>query len=165
MSQQVTPQKAQQFLALLKKDLNKSDQLLQFLEAEKSAIEKRDFDSYNALSNNKKQLLIEIESMERERHAVMADMGFSVDKAGFESFLTQVPSNWRARFEALWNSLTDKLQRCRALNQVNGKILLHAQIATERLMQMLQGVNSNQTVYHANGRTSQTGKNRCLAMA
>ncbi|MDX1693365.1 MAG: flagellar protein FlgN [Ketobacteraceae bacterium] len=165
MSTQVTPQNAQQFLGLLKKDLSKADQLLQYLEAEKSAIEKRDLDGYHGLQNNKKQLLIEIESLDRERKSLMESMGFSADKQGFQSFLQQVPANWRSRFEHLWESLSGKLNRCKDLNQVNGKILLHAQIATERLMQMIKGVSTNETVYQQNGRTSQGGNARCLATA
>ncbi len=165
MSTQVTPQKAQQFLALLKKDLTKADQLLQYLEAEKAAIEKRDFTGYHGLQNNKKQLLIEIESLDRERQGLMQEMGFAADKEGFEEFLEKVPTNWRARFEDLWESLSAKMNRCRDLNQINGKILLHAQIATERLMQMIKGVSSNQTVYRANGRTTQSGDQRRLATA
>lgn len=164
-SHKVTPQKAQQFLALLKKDLSKADQLLQYLEAEKSAIETRDFDGYHGLQNNKKQLLIDIEALDRERTALMQEMGFSADKQGFDEFVKLVPTNWQQRFNDMWTTLSEKMNRCRDLNQVNGKVLHHAQIATERLMQMIKGVSSNQTVYHANGRTTQSGNARCLATA
>ena len=161
----VTPQSAQKFLQLLKQDLGKTDQLLQYLEAEKSAIEARDFDAYNKLLNNKKQLLIEIEGLERERQTMMQQMEFSADKEGFQQFLNYVPSSWKARFEDLWQSLSDKLNRCRDLNQINGKILLHAQIATERLMQLMKGVAPNQMVYRPNGRTSMLGNQRTIATA
>lgn len=165
MAQQVTPQKAQQFLASLKKDLGKADQLLQYLEAEKSAIQERDFKGYHAMMTNKKQLLVDIESADRERQAIMQEMGFSADKEGFQAFLTQVPTNWRERFETMWEALSSKMNRCKDLNQVNGKILLHAQMATERLLQLVKGVSPNETVYHANGRTTQNGNQRCLATA
>ena len=136
----VNPQTAQKFLHVLKKDLGKTDQLLQYLEAEKSAIEARDFDAYNSLLNNKKQLLVDIESLERERRSMMQEMEFSADKDGFSEFLNHVPSSWKGRFEDLWRSLSEKLKRCRDLNQINGKILLHAQIATERLMQLIRAL-------------------------
>lgn len=165
MSTQVTPQKAQKFLSILKKDLSKADQLLQYLEAEKSAIEKRDLDGYQGLQNNKKQLLIDIEALDRERKTLMEEMGFATDKEGFYAFLEKVPGNWRSPFEDLWRTLSEKMNRCKDLNQVNGKILLHAQVATERLMQMIQGVSTNETVYRANGRTSQSSNARCLATA
>merc|ERR1711916_265607 len=79
MTQKVTPQNAQKFLELLKTDLTKTDQLVQYLEAEKSAIQERDFDSYTSLLSKKKHLLIEIESIDRNRQALMADMGFPGD--------------------------------------------------------------------------------------
>lgn len=162
---QVTPQKAQQFLALLKKDFTKASQLLQFLEAEKAAIEQRDFKGYHGLQDNKRQLLVEVEALNRERANILADMGFSADKPGFESFLNKVPANWRDRFEHSWAALSKTMNRCRDLNDINSKILLHAQIATERLMQMIKGVSANQTVYRANGRTTQAGQPRSLATA
>lgn len=162
---EVTPKKAQQFLELLKKDIAKTDQLMQYLEAEKKAIEDRDYDNYNKLLEHKKHLLIEVESLDHERQKIMQEMGFSSDKEGFNRFLAQVPSTWKSRFEDLWSTLTDKLNRCRDLNQVNGKILLHAQIATERLMQMMKGVSPNETIYHANGRTTAGASQRCLATA
>ena len=161
----VNPQTAQKFLQLLKLDLGKTDQLLQYLEAEKSAIEARDFDAYNNLLNSKKQLLIEIESLERERRSMMEQMQFSPDKEGFNEFLNHVPSSWKGRFEDLWSTLSQKLGRCRDLNQINGKILLHAQIATERLMQLMKGVSQNEMVYRPNGRTAILGNQRSLATA
>ena len=164
-SPQVTPQNAQQFLSLLKQELTKASQLIQYLEAEKTAIEKRDFKGYHALQNNKKQFLIDVETLSRERAGLMSSMGFSPDKEGFSEFLEKVPTNWRNRFQECWSALSVKMNRCRDLNQVNSKILLHAQIATERLMQMIKGVSANQTVYHANGRTSQSGQQRSLATA
>ncbi|MCG8668790.1 MAG: flagellar protein FlgN [Pseudomonadales bacterium] len=165
MSHQVTPQKAQQFLELLKTDLRKTDELVQYLEAEKSAIQERDFDSYTSLLSQKKHLLVEIESLDRERQNLMTAMGFPGTKEGFEDFLQYVPSAWKGRFEDIWSALTKKLNRCKDLNQINGKILLHAQIATDRLMQMIKGVSPNETVYRANGQRSQIGNQRSLAMA
>lgn len=165
MTTKVTPQNAQKFLELLKTDLAKTDQLVQYLEAEKSAIQERDFDSYTSLLSKKKHLLIEIESIDRNRQALMVEMGFPGDKEGFHNFLNHVPSAWKTKFEDLWNALATTLNRCKDLNQINGKILLHAQIATDRLMQMIKGVSPNETVYRANGRKSQGANQRMLATA
>lgn len=165
MSESITPTIAQNLMAILNRHLTAVKKLMQYLDAEKSAIEKRDYDAYYAIAENKKHLLIDIETVERERHALLHSIGVSVDKAGFDTFLSNIPKPWQHKFTSVWDELRDGLNRCRDTNQVNGKILLHAQIASERLLQLVKGVRPNETVYVANGRTQNNCDHRSLALA
>lgn len=164
-SQHITPQFAQQLLAVLSRHLEGTKRLLQYLDAEKSAIEKRDYDAYYAIVENKKQTLVSIESTERERHSLLHSIGYEIDKAGFEAFVRKIPATWQTRFNDVWNNLSQNLKRCRDLNEVNGKVLLHAQLASERLLQVIKGVRPNETVYRANGRAHAGASHRSLATA
>jgi flagella synthesis protein FlgN len=165
MTSQVTPTHAQKLLQAIQHDIQISGQLLALLKQEKQALERRDYSDYHPIIETKKKHLQELEMADRKRRDLMAEMGFSADSEGLNAFLAHIPVAWRGRFEGAWNQLMGNLQTCRHQNEVNGRILNHAQQAIERLMSYLRGVSPNQAIYTKTGRKGLLASNRSLAMA
>lgn len=165
MTVALNPQNARQLLQLLEQDKQVSQRLIALLSEERAALEKRDYSRYHELIEQKKEVLLSLDKVDRDRRVLMESMGYSVDKDGMEALISQLPAAWQARFQTLWSELTSNLATCRHLNEVNGRILNHAQQAIERLMSFLRGVSPQQSIYNRQGKKGLLAGNRSLAMA
>ena len=165
MANPVSPQTAQQLLKALEHDQKLALQLKTLLQEEKSSLEKRQYDAYQRLLKQKTQYLVELEQADTVRRNAMTAMGFSSDKEGFIAFIEQVPKSWQSRFQRNWESLSDLMNTCARLNKINGKILAHAQISLDRLMNLLRGNPQQIATYQSNGRHSAASAHRMLATA
>jgi len=165
MAAKVNPAQAQELLSVLEKDRNLSAHLLLLLQEERESLELRQFKTYSDILVRKQQALVELESTDSRRRALMVEMGFSADSEGFTSFLKFIPSQWQKKLSILWEQLTESLKQCDKLNKINGKILLHSQIAIDRLMGLIKGQPTQQSTYTRSGRKGYVESNRCLAVA
>ena len=165
MATKVNPAQAQSLLALLEKDRNLSTHLVLLLEEERSSLEHREFKTYSQILSRKQRALVDLESTDSERRALMQTMGFSSDNDGFLSFLKLIPHQWQKKFSLLWEQLTEGLKQCDNLNKINGQILLHSQIAIDRLMGLMKGQTPQNNIYTKSGRSGSLDSNRRLALA
>ncbi|RLT92593.1 flagella synthesis protein FlgN [Ketobacter sp.] len=165
MTNQVSPQAAQQLLRAIEKDYALAQTLKTVLQEEKSILEQRQYAAHSALLSRKTQLLMELDQADHARRQAMADMGLQLDKQGFDLFVQQVPPTWQARFQSGWEKLADTMNACARLNRVNGKILAHAQNSMEHLMSIIKGTANQVSVYQANGRRNLNAAHRMLATA
>jgi flagellar biosynthesis/type III secretory pathway chaperone len=165
MSNQITPKAAQHLLQAIEQDIQLAQSLKTILQEEKSLLEQRQYSAHNALLSQKTQLLMELDQADMTRRQIMTEMGLALDKSGFELFVQQVPAAWQERFENGWERLTDTMNTCARLNQVNGKILSHARNSMERLMGIIKGSQNQAAVYLANGRRNMSAPNRMLVTA
>ncbi|OUS29711.1 hypothetical protein A9Q99_08530 [Gammaproteobacteria bacterium 45_16_T64] len=165
MSSKVNPAHAQNLLKVLEKDRNLSTHLVLLLKEERESLELRQFKSYSQILARKQRTLVDLESTDCQRREIMVGMGFSGDNDGFLAFLKLIPHQWQKKFSALWEQLTESLQQCENLNKINGKILLHSQIAIDRLMGLMKGQTQQACLYTKSGRAGPTEAQRMLATA
>lgn len=165
MSSPVSPKVAQQLLQVIEHDCQLANQLKTILQEEKTLLEQRQYNAHSELVQTKTQRLIALEDADQKRRQLLAEMGFSADRDGFEAFLKNVPASWQERFRQHWDQLSDTMNTCGRLNRVNGKILAHAQHSMERLMTIIKGTVNQVAVYQANGRKSSNAGHRMLVTA
>jgi len=165
MTTKVDPAQAQSLLKILEQDSNLSTHLVSLLKEERESLELRQFKTYSDILARKQRTLVDLESTDVQRRTLMQAMGFSGDNEGFLAFLKLIPYQWQKKFTLLWDQLTTSLQQCDSLNKINGKILLHSQIAIDRLMGLIKGQSPQQNIYTKSGRAGSLESNRCLAMA
>jgi len=165
MTTKVDPAQAQSLLKILEQDSNLSAHLVSLLKEERESLELRQFQTYSDILARKQRTLVDLESTDVQRRSLMQAMGFSGDNEGFLAFLKLIPYQWQKKFTLLWDQLTNSLQQCDSLNKINGKILLHSQIAIDRLMGLIKGQSPQQNIYTKSGRAGSLESNRCLAMA
>jgi len=165
MTTKVDPAQAQSLLKILERDSNLSTHLVSLLKEERETLELRQFKTYSDILARKQRTLVDLESTDVQRRTLMQGMGFTGDNEGFLAFLKLIPYQWQKKFTLLWELLTSSLQQCDSLNKINGKILLHSQIAIDRLMGLMKGQSPQQSTYTKSGRPGSLESNRCLAMA
>lgn len=165
MATKVNPAQAQSLLKILEKDRNLSTHLVLLLKEERDSLEQRQFQTYSKILARKQRTLVDLETTDTQRRTLMQGMGFSGDNEGFLSFLKLIPHQWQKKFSLLWEQLSESLRQCDNLNKINGKILLHSQIAIDRLMGLMKGQAPQQNIYTKSGRTGSLESHRCLATA
>ena len=165
MATKVNPAQAQSLLKILEKDRNLSTHLVLLLKEERESLEKRQFQTYSKILASKQRTLVDLETTDTQRRTLMQSMGFTGDNDGFVTFLKLIPHQWQKKFSLLWEQLTESLRQCDNLNKINGKILLHSQIAIDRLMGLMKGQSPQQNIYTKSGRAGSLESNRCLATA
>ena len=165
MANHVSPQKAQKFLKTLEQDAQLASTLVSLLEQERNTLEQRNFNTYKQILADKQQCLVQLESLANNRRSTMESMGVSADSAGFIAFIKLIPSQWQNKFTRAWDQLTAHLTKCSTLNSINGRILIHSQIAADRLMRIIKGQDLTPAFYTRSGRTGSRQSNRRLASA
>lgn len=165
MTVNVSPKIAQQLLTVMERDLALATQLKSLLQEEKNNLQQRQYSAYQQVIKDKTQVLVQLDHADNERKQIMSSMGFSADRDGFFQFLRHVPSSWKEKYSACWEQLSDTMNTCARLNQVNGKILAHSQSAMERLMHVIRGTHNQPNIYRSNGRRELGVTNRMLATA
>lgn len=165
MAIQISPKAAQQLLQAIEQDYKLAQTLKTLLQEEKTILEQRQYAAHTSLLSRKTQLLMELDQADNTRRQIMLEMGLQLDKAGFDLFVSQVPSSWQERFQTSWEKLSDTMNTCARLNKVNGKILAHSQNSMERLMSIIKGTASQVSIYQSNGRRNLNANHRMLATA
>ena len=102
---------------LLNKQLEQLQSLRQLLEDEKVLLTERDPEALNALTQQKQTLLLAIEGLDAN---ISQNTQFLADK---QQGLLAEPLQL----------IQSTLAECQALNQVNGQIIAHSQLAVERM--------------------------------
>lgn len=122
---------------LLNKQLEQLQSLRQLLEDEKVLLTERDPEALNALTQQKQTLLLAIEGLDAN---ISQNTQFLADK---QQGLLAEPLQL----------IQSTLAECQALNQVNGQIIAHSQLAVERMKTtLLERHNRSSMTYDSKGK-------------
>ena len=122
---------------LLNKQLEQLQSLRQLLEDEKVLLTERDPEALNALTQQKQTLLLAIEGLDAN---ISQNTQFLADK---QQGLLAEPLQL----------IQSTLAECQALNQVNGQIIAHSQLAVERMKTtLLERHNRSSMTYDNKGK-------------
>jgi len=123
----------------LQQQFKQLEQLESLLNTERAILEARDPDKLISVAEEKNTLLVAIQNLDIE---LSQSLQFKEEKSqGLHEKLLQ-------QTEAL-------LIKCKELNQVNGQIIEHSQLAVERMKSsLLQSHNKSSVTYNAKGKAS-----------
>lgn len=149
------------FIELLKKDVETLNHLECLLSEERAALESRDLVTLQTLTNQKNAILELMAENARQRLAWLESTGLSKSR-----FLELVKAK-APPVHALYMRTESELSRIKAINEVNGRILLRTQQVNERLMDIIRGKgHMTSDLYAANGqKMSADGAAHSLALA
>ncbi len=119
-----------------------AEQLYELIDAEAAAIIESDALALEHFAESKRQLFVELESLEQQRR-----LNFPTP-ADFEAALAN-DSGLLQR----WQELTKLLGLCQRSNLINGQILHKRAETTLRTLEILTGRSTQGVTYDANGRT------------
>lgn len=121
--------------------------VLAALEAEQQALRQRDADALLQAVNTKAASLARADELEKQRHAVMRNMGVS-ENSGIEE---------------RWQQVLALTRRCRAINESNGQFIRGQRRRVDATLQLLRGGFTSVTEYGPGGEGRPRSASRTLA--
>ncbi len=126
--------------------------LLEYLEAERSALSRRDLELLEQTTRAKIQYTRQLEELEAQREALVRELGFA---SGPDTLLDCFKSLPQAdKLIQLWKQVLDNTQACQTGNLTNGGILESNRQHVEQALSILRGQSGTPSLYDPNGDTS-----------
>lgn len=153
----------EQLSALLNADLTELEQLEFVLDNEKTSLQQRDRVALDKLATQKQQIIQSIERRAKQKAALLASSPLKIRPGQVRDKLAAL--NNRSLLD-LWDNTVTKLDTCKQRNQVNGAIISHSLLRTNRLMNILRGhASAPTTTYGQTGKARNYGGSTSIARA
>ncbi|WP_448546776.1 flagella synthesis protein FlgN [Thalassotalea fusca] len=123
----------------LQQQCKQLEQLESLLNTERAILESRDPDKLISVAEEKNSLLVAIQTIDTE---LGQSLQFKEEKS-------------QGLHDEILQKTEDLLLKCKDINQVNGQIIEHSQLAVERMKSsLLQSHNKSSVTYDAKGKAS-----------
>ena len=145
---------------LITRDIELSEQCLQLLNEERSALDSRDYTRFQQILSEKQPLLALLEQHSRDRSQQLADLGLTSDADALQTLQQQAPETARQ-----WQQLTTLWQQCQEQNQRNSKAVQRTRLVVDQLLGILRGQQTAAPTYDQQGTTHSGGSGRSIGSA
>jgi flagellar biosynthesis/type III secretory pathway chaperone len=132
--------------------------LATLLELERVALVTRDAHELKNLTEKKRHSVACLEMQEHRRKALMQRHGYGTDIQDIEDYLRTHDAHDEPKPK--WEQLIRLLNDCQHNNRINGAILNANRHCVERAIHILQGENSQTTLYTPSGQRTSRLQNR-----
>ena len=150
---------------LLELQIEKIRAIDHYLREIKDRIAENDTLALNQLLIKQNLPINDIESFEKQRHKLLKDHGFEMNKTGVEQFIRWCDSNNRLR--QLYETFTQAVFELQHAIQVNGLLVNKGQDRIRRSLQLLTGQGSMDApkTYSSKGLTQAYSNKRSITLA
>ncbi|MDY0007618.1 MAG: flagellar protein FlgN [Spongiibacteraceae bacterium] len=145
---------------LIRADLATTQTLLTLLQREKTALETREYEGFDALLADKQRAVAELEQGAGERAALLAASDYHDDAALLAACTNAAPDT-----ATCWRELIAHWEQCQHLNQVNEQIVRRTRLVIGRVLDILQGRSERVDLYDAGGQTRHSAGGRDISQA
>ncbi len=152
----------QQVDSLLSAELEATQQLVQALEREFTALNQNSTEQLDAVVDAKREALARLEALETSRLNWLAGCGCDNSDAGMLTALGQLPES--DTITAHWQQVRDTANQCRLLNERNGHTVNLKHNHLRRALDLLTGRPATVT-YGPEGKPTDSGESRTITKA
>jgi flagella synthesis protein FlgN len=138
--------------SVLQQEVQCSERLLETLDAERTALIKRDTDALEAAVAKKLEYSQLLETLDRQREAILSELGFATDRDGVRRSFDALPAG--GKLNRLWQQILENIAKCQAGNLTNGGILESGRQQVEQTLRILRGQQGSPFLYTPHGETS-----------
>ncbi len=136
-------------------------QLAALLESERVALVTRDAHGLENLSEQKRHSVARLETQEIRRKALMQRHGYGTDIQDISDSLRTCDAHDGPKLK--WEQLIRLLNDCQHNNRINGSILNASRQSVESAIHILQGENSDTSLYNPSGQQTSSLHSRSRA--
>ncbi|MCO3593925.1 flagellar protein FlgN [Pseudomonas aeruginosa] len=149
-------------LDLFAEDIGHASQLLQLVDEEFQALERRELPVLQQLLGAKQPLMQQLERNGRARAEILREAGVSLDREGLARYARERADG--AELLARGDELGELLERCQQANLRNGRIIRANPASTGSLLNILRGQDAP-SLYDSRGGTASSSRQRPLSQA
>lgn len=147
---------------LLNQDIVQLATLEAILEQEKTLLSGPDVKSLAAVTQEKNHHLDQIRERAKAKIRLLVAMGFTPEQGEPSRFLRSAGLDQAV---SLWADASERLMRCQALNQTNGRVISHLQKRLAKLTEIFRGATGQAKLYGAKGQEQAVSHSTVLASA
>ena len=125
--------------------------LLDLLSQEREALKKRDTDALEIILKHKTEKLMQLDNSAKKRTLWAQQLNIDIKSSGWSQLLQELK---KPDIVQSWGALKELIDDCKKSNEVNGKLLSRNQKTLSRLLDVVRGKNTNNTLYNAYGSSS-----------
>ena len=137
---------------VLTREVQCTRHLLVCIQAERSALTRRDLQALEKTTQDKIQYTQQLEQLDQQRQKLLSELGFAQDADGLRRCFDSLPRP--GALVQLWQQVLTNTTACQAGNLTNGGILESGRQHTEQALRILRGQSANPSLYDPNGDTS-----------
>lgn len=154
-------QRSTQLHDLLDASCRSCDRLLNALNDERNALQADHPEQLSVAVARKKSHLADLETLERQRRALLAACKLKDDLPSMQQFIAT--NDGDGSLTALWERTMELVRQCREMNRTNGVIIAAQRTAQAEAMSVLRAQPVEPETYSPEGKTETTGQYRALA--
>ncbi|NOZ53878.1 MAG: flagellar protein FlgN [Gammaproteobacteria bacterium] len=139
--------------AILKAELELSNQLLGILQKEYMALSQNNNAQFLELVENKQTCTEQLQQVEKQLTLFLDQYGYTINKTDIEKCINALPPKNQSAARLTWQSLVNTAQQCKQQNQVNGRTINLARIKTKQALAILSGRETGANIYDQTGKT------------
>jgi flagella synthesis protein FlgN len=137
---------------VLAREVECTERLLGCLEAERSALTRRDLQTLEKTTEQKIHYTGSLEQLDQRRQELLSELGFAADSEGVQQCLARLPG--AERLQRLWQQILTNVEACQNGNLTNGGILESGRQHVEQALRILRGQSAVPSLYDPNGDTA-----------
>jgi flagella synthesis protein FlgN len=149
-----------QLQAIFNLDIPVTTLLINLLENERKALEKRNYNDFQTIIDSKQAPLEQLEKHASVRQQLLTQAGFKDEKTTLEAAEQYAPAVAKA-----WRKLGEQWAHCQQLNETNERITKRTRLVTGHILELLRGQNNQQKLYDDKGNAHNTGAGRSITSA
>lgn len=134
--------------------LQQLQELEDTLTRERDTVAKRDFDAFSRVLEHKNNLLTEVSHFDEGLTKLLQKTLKAPTNEKFEALLEQYKGPLAHGLRLQWASIKRSVVQCKQANEINSKIVSHAQQHYARLLSIFRNEDPDSTTYARNGRQS-----------
>ncbi len=135
--------------ATLTQEVECTRQLLDCLEAERTALIERDIDTLEVTTRDKLDCSRRLEELEARRETLLRSLGFENTPGSVRQCFNSLPC--AGQLLRLWQQILNNIEACKAGNLANGGILESGRQHVEQALSILRGQTGAPAVYAPDG--------------
>jgi flagella synthesis protein FlgN len=138
---------------MLERDQQAADRLAELLEEERRLLETRQQDKLQQVIDEKAAAIDTLNYHAKERATLLQSLSLPPTLDGWDNFLQRNTQTLPLR--DAWYALSKKVEHCRELNEINGKLIARSQQTVNHLLTLMRGNTPTPSLYNAKGGQSQ----------
>lgn len=139
------------FNAQLLQGIDVLEQLTKLLEAERVALENRELEHIQQLTESKQATINQYLELNQSRTELLKALGFEATSSGVSALIDTAPAAAQSTLRKNWKKLESHLQELQSLNTVNSQISGRSLKNIEQLLSILSGRHGKNRIYTQKG--------------
>ncbi|MGD8588182.1 MAG: flagellar protein FlgN [Chromatiales bacterium] len=151
------------FDGLLQDGIEQTTLLIELLKEEYRSLQHMDPTNLETITQQKKELLHNLQSIAKSQDTLLQNMGYSTDPEGMENYINNLDDE--SQLKCKWDNLQDLLAKCKKQNEINKGVITISRRQATNALDLLYGLSAGTKTYGPTGESQSDRQSNSLGKA